>query len=238
MITITKLTGEIFLTINYDKNIPIDYSRMRKLFDINIQLNSYYILVQNNEKIYTNLYDIYEIKFKRDIILNDLTIIFLPYDKKDVNHMKKAGGLILTVDFPNEDLRNDKLFILMAINYDDRYYQRINDELKYDKEIIYNTVMSNLWNDFSIFRHFYDSHENKYNEIIYDKEFMKSYICNPKSCNRFARQKLIQADELIDIVFNTTNYYKSFWLDDDTQYIQKLMKILHIDLFFPEEYRL
>jgi len=47
------------LTINYDKNIPIEYNEMKKLFDTNIQIKSYYMLIKNNEKIYTNLYDIY-----------------------------------------------------------------------------------------------------------------------------------------------------------------------------------
>jgi hypothetical protein len=61
--------------------------------------------------------------------------------------MKKSNSIFSLnftnkpIDFPNDDLRNDRLFVLMAVNYNSKYYEKISNELKYDKQIIYNAVM-------------------------------------------------------------------------------------------------
>ena len=61
MIIITTITGDIFSTIDYDKNIPIKYNDMKMLFNTNIITEFYYMIIKDNKNIFTNLYDIYEI---------------------------------------------------------------------------------------------------------------------------------------------------------------------------------
>ena len=226
MIVITKLTGDIFLTINYDRNIPIEYNEMKKLFNTNIIIESYYMLIKDNEKIYTNLYDIYEMKFKKDIILDNFNIIFLPYDKKDVKYINKPfdtlfGSFINTnnsCDFPNEELRNDKLFVLMAVNHNSKYYQKISDELKYDKQIIYNAVM----NDYNCNCLEYIPTEYKKN-----KEFMKKCI-KYNGCNiRFASNELKNDIELVNLSiekeYNNGLEYLSDYYQDNEEFIKPLL---------------
>jgi CII-binding regulator of phage lambda lysogenization HflD len=221
MITITKMTGDKFLTINYDKNIPIEYNEMKKIFDKNIQINSYYMLIKDNDKIYTNLYDIYEIKFNKSIILDDLNIIYLPYDKKDVEYIKKIPSYQITnelIDFPNEELRNDKLFVLMAVNHNSIYYEKISDKLKYDKQIIHNAVMEN-----------YECKCLEYIPYEYknNKEFMKKYI-KYNGCNiRYVSNELKNDEELVNLSieneFRNGLEYLSDYYKDNEDFIKPLL---------------
>ena len=221
MISISKLTSDIFLTINYDKNIPIEYNEMKILFNTNIIIESYYMLIKDNEKIYTNLYDIYEMKFKKDIILDNLNIIFLPYDKKDVEYINKFPSYFITnnsCDFPNEELRNDKLFVLMAVNHNSKYYKKISDELKYDKEVIYNAVN----NDYNCSCLEYIPTEYKNN-----KEFMK-FCIKYNGCNiRFASNKLRNDIELVNLSiekeYNNGLKYLSDYYKNNEEFIKPLL---------------
>ena len=218
MITITKLTGDVFLTINYDKNIPIEYNEMKKLFNTNIQIESYYMLIKNNENIYTNLYNIYEMKFKKDIILDNLNIVFLPYDKKDVEYIDKHFSLFYnsSFDFPNEELRNDKLFVLMAVNHNSKYYEKISDELKYDKQIIYNAVN----NDYNCLEYI----PNEYKD---NKEIMKKCIKYNGCSIRFASNKLKNDIELVNLSvekeYNNGLEYLSDSYKDNEEFIKPLL---------------
>ena len=210
MITITQLSGEIFSIINYDKNNSIEYNEMKKLFDTQIVITSYYMLVNNDKNIYTNLYDIYEMKFKKDIILDDLNIIFLPYNKKDVEYIKKKWNVFYdNIDFPNDNLRNDKLFVLMAVNKFGIYYKNISNELKYDMQIIYNAAL----NDFNCLEYIPNEYKN-------NKEFIKKYL-SYNGCNiRFASEELKNDDELVNIAISN---------DYSSEYVLKYLNNLYKD---------
>ena len=227
MITISKISGDEFLTINYDKNNPIEYNDMKILFNTNIVINSYYKLIKinNNEDIYTNLYDIYEMKLKKDIMLDNLNIIFLPYDKKDVEHMKKSNSIFSfnftnkPIDFPNDDLRNDKLFVLMAVNYNSKYYEKISNELKYDKQIIYNAIMCNSY-DCEWLEHIPYEYKN-------NKEFMKIIVKYNGRNIRYVSNELKNDEELAHLSIKTeycngleylSNHYK-----DNEEFIKPLL---------------
>jgi len=194
MIVITKLSGEHFINIDIDNNILIDYNEMKIIFDKNIIIDSYYIIVKNYEYIYTNLYDIYEMKSKKDILLDNLNIIFLPYNKNDVEYIKQKSNL-RDIDFPNDNLRNDKLFVLMAVNYSSLYYKKISNELKYDKDIIFNAAMTNNNNFFQYIPTEYKS----------DKEFMKFYINISSIYFKYASNELKNDEELINFAINSQN---------------------------------
>ena len=114
MIDIKYISGEIFRTIDYNNNNNnMSYEEIKLLFDSNIIIDQYYMIVNNidnnTENIYTNLYDIYEMKYKKNIILNDINIIFLPYDKLDVDKIKKAEKYHYSLD--NNNFRYIKLDI-------------------------------------------------------------------------------------------------------------------------------
>jgi len=68
MVIIRFLSGEMFLSID-TPNTPMTYDEIKKLFIKFIKLDSFYMLVNNDENIYTNLYDIYEMKYKKNILL-------------------------------------------------------------------------------------------------------------------------------------------------------------------------
>ena len=206
MINITKLSGDHFLTIKHDKLKILDYREMKLLFDKNILIDSYYMLTYNYENIYTNFYDIYEMKFKNDIILDDLTINFLPYNYKDVEYFKTRS--YNKSNFPDDNLRNDKLFVLMCLNKSYIFYSEISDELKYDKQIIYNAYMN-------IFLKF---HTLNYIPIEYknDKEFMKFYINICGSNIRYASDELKNDEELVNIAINNGNNHEVMRYLDDT----------------------
>jgi hypothetical protein len=208
MIIITQLSGEVFLTINYDKNNSIEYNNMKILFDTNIIIDSYYMLVDNDKNIYTNLYDIYEMKFKKNIILNNLNIIFLPYDKKDVDYIKNKWTYD-NIDFSNKYLRNDKLFVLMAVNKFGIYYKNISNELKYDMQIIYNAVL----NDFNCLEYIPNEYKN-------NKEFIKKYLTY-NGCNiRYASEELKNDGELVNIAISH---------DYGSEYVLKYLNHLYKD---------
>ena len=204
MITITQLSGEVFLTINYDKNNTIEYNEMKILFDTNIVITSYYMLVNNDKNIYTNLYDIYEMKFENEILLDDLNIIFLPYDKKDINNIKNNISFYYNfLNFTNENLKNDKLFVLMSVNISGALFEFISNELKYDKEIIFNAAMNN----FNCLEHIPYEYKN-------DKEFFKKYI-SYNGCNiQFASDNLKNDYEIIKLAIDNDNGYVLEFLND------------------------
>ena len=199
MITISKLSGEEFLTINYDINQPIKYKDMKLLFDTNIIIDSinypYYMLINKTEKIYSNFYDIFKLKSKKKIRLDNLNIIFLPYNKEDVAYIQNPYNYFRNCNFPNENLKSDKLFILMAVNKYCGYYKKIKSELKYDKEIIMNAALSDPY---------YGSCLNYIPaEYKSDKEFMKFYIKINGYNIRFASEELKNDEELVNLAISS-----------------------------------
>ena len=199
MINIKKLSGEHFISINGNyKNKMIDYNEMKNIFESNIMINSYYMITCNNENIYTNLYDIYEMKYKKDIILDDMYITILPYNKNDVDNLKKSigfyGFITDNFNFPNETLKADKLFVLMAVNYSGAFYKKIADELRDDEQIIYNAALSDKYK-FECLNYI----PIKYKQ---NKEFMKFFISINGSNIKFVSDDLKTDNELINLAIN------------------------------------
>ena len=145
-------------------------------------------------------------KYKKDIILDDLTITFLPYNYKDVEYFK-TRSYIKSI-FPDDNLRNDKLFVLMCLNKSYIFYSEISDELKYDKQIIYNAYM-NSYLKFHILYYIPIEYKN-------DKEFMKFYINISGSNIRFASDELKNDEELVNIAINNSNNHEVLKYLDNT----------------------
>ena len=79
---LTTLSGEIFVTLNIDSTISYTYNNLKIIFLETIKSDKHYVIIQKNEQIFTDLYDIYTNKNKT-YILTDPNIIFYPYSKED-----------------------------------------------------------------------------------------------------------------------------------------------------------
>ena len=179
MFTITKLSGDILITIKSSEKFNFDnisYDELKILFDTNINTGSteqpYFMLSNKDKIVYTNLYDIPEMKNLKNIIITttNINIIFLPYKKEDVDKIKNSKyGIFNNIyesNFSNEELKSDKLFVKMALYHSSDYYKFISDNLKEDKELI----------DIAISYQNLQYIPNKYKEDI---EFMKYWINEP-----------------------------------------------------------
>ena len=205
-LNIRFLSGNIFLTIDIPQ-IPgnevytpktMNYEEIKILFELNILTEQYYMLINNDENIYTNLYDIYEMKYKQNIILNNLNIIFLPYNKNDVDKIKNVQfgfGFTNDIDiFPNDDLKSDKLFVLMAVNNCGKNYKYISKELQEDKQIIINAAFSE--------RYRYECLNYMPQKYKKDKDFIKYFLNHNVHNIRFASDNLKNDLELVNFVIN------------------------------------
>jgi len=95
-ININLISGELYKTINVD-NLELTYLQIKELF--NDLDDRFYKIINNYTIIYTNLYDLDYDK----IILNDnLTIIFLDYDKDIINKLKIDSYSLV---YLNDELR-------------------------------------------------------------------------------------------------------------------------------------
>ena len=211
MMRITKITGELFITIpkSYEK---ITYQDMKTIFNTYIITDLYYILVQDTTMIYTNLYDMFELINKVDIILTDITIIFLSYTNEDISYVKSniiienslfgntnnnLYDIINQDKFPKEYLTHDKLFAAFAVSYYNEYYKYISEELKLDVTIIQEAVLSHSPKN-------YDILEYVPYKLKDDKKFILYWIVFDCRNIRFASDNLKDDEDLIQIVIKNS----------------------------------
>jgi hypothetical protein len=119
MIIIKDINNNTFINIDYINNFTFNYMQMKQLFDQYINCNKYYSIIKNNTVIYTNLYDIIE---GEAYIIDDipLNIIFLSYNKKEINKIKlwkpTSYPIIFNMRLYN-NLIKDKSYALMMVNH-------------------------------------------------------------------------------------------------------------------------
>ena len=222
MFTVTKLSGDILTTIkscdNFDFN-NISYDELKILFDTNINTGlieqPYFMILNINKIIYTNLYDIEEMKkFKNGkITTTNVNIIFLPYKKEDVEKIidktnKSCFGYyqILESNFPNEELKSDKLFVKMALSHCSDYYKYISNELKEDNEIIDIAIKYGSIRNLKYIT-------KKYKE---DYKFMKIYLDAPLYLIEYAGYNIKDNKEIVINILNEKPEY--------FQYISKRLR--------------
>ena len=198
MINIRLLSGKLYKSIEIINN-NVNYNQMKILFDYHIICNKYYMIVKNDISIYTNLYDIYEMMYIENIILdNELNIIFLPYNKKDVDEIKNINYNGNNNNFINKfdnKLWSDRLFVLMMVNFCGGYlYRFISSSLKEDYQIIHNAALSNNKNNFK-FRCL-EFIPNKFKE---NKEFFKYFINIEGTVIYYSSQSLKNDIELAEL---------------------------------------
>lgn len=181
------LSGSIHSNIYPDLDKEYSYFELKNLFR---NIDGFFTIVQDHENIYTNLYNIIEMKNKQ-IKLEDLTIISHPYLKYDLDKIKykhpkqssfgcfgKSSENITYKYYPKEDndlttefklsqpdLDNDRLFMLALVNLDGCLLSYASDEIKNDKYLVYNAYLNRS-----------DSFQYASNEIKNDKLFIDKYF--------------------------------------------------------------
>ena len=245
MISIVELSGNEFQKIQTQTNNPnlaIDkyqtlytYDQMKDLFNEHIKYDKYYMIVKDSTPIYTNLYDIYEMKDKTNIILDDvkLNIIFLPYNKKDVDEIKTFVPIFINLNNKfenkfNDDLLQDKLFVLMMVNHCGAYfYKYIHLSLKNDEQIILNAALALSHPRFSYLC--YKSLQHIPKEFKDNNKFFE-LICSIEGNNiQYASNNLRNNKKLVDIALksnpNSFRYISKKYRNDEYT-ILECIKIL------------
>jgi len=199
MIEIEDINRKSVIIIINDKNC-FTYIQMKELFNYHIITNKYYILLDKfGKSIYTNLYDIHNMKNNNSIILEKLIIKFLPYKNGCVDMIKNKNP---KYQFPNEQLKKDKLFVLYAVDTDGKYFTptNISKQLLDDEEVIMTAALSNKNKWISLYYL-----PNKYQE---NKNFM-TYLINLDGTNiKFASSELKDNEDFCKIAIK--NNYNSF----------------------------
>lgn len=193
---IKTMAGSIHSNLDVELDKEYSYNELKILFR---NIDGFFSIVQDNEKIYTNLYDDIEMKNKQ-IKLDDLTIAFHPYLKNDLDKIKykypiqslfgfgKSSDNITYKYYPKKDidlttefelsqtnLDNDRLFMLALVNLDGCLLSYASEEIKNDKYLVYNAYLNNR-----------DSFQYASNEIKNDKLFIDKYFsifCILKYCS-------------------------------------------------------
>ena len=170
---IKTLTGETYKNIDIDYNNSYHYNDIKKLFS-SLSQDKYFIITLNNNKIYSNLYDIIELKNKifKFEKFNIFNIIFLPYAKSDCYNIKfnfkpkTDKNLKDDYNLSIDNLENDKLFMLYCVNINGILLDYASQELKSDLYLVYNAYINNyksfqfasdlIKNDYSTINTFFD----------------------------------------------------------------------------------
>ena len=116
---INKENNDIFITINIDKFNNLNYYDIHELYNKYIITDIYYIIFNDDEQIYTNLFPDYN--NNKLITLNNLRIQFMNYEKEEINRYiedfkyDRVNELLRDKKLKGNKLMNDKLFMLFAI---------------------------------------------------------------------------------------------------------------------------
>lgn len=145
-----KTLKDIDLTKEYT------YNEIKKIFD-NLDENKYYKIISDNKVIYTNLYNMkYEYNNEHKFKLNNLTIIFLPYLKEDIDKVKykysenaifsneiiylykpkTEKDLKTEFELSQDNLDDDILFMLFCVSLDGCMLSYASENLKKNIKLI------------------------------------------------------------------------------------------------------
>jgi hypothetical protein len=159
---IKMLSGSIYCDIDVDLHKEYNYNELKDLFK---NINGYFSIVQGNDVIYTNLYeDIFIMNNK--VKLYDLTIVFLPYKKNDLDKVKckypcdpslfnfykkeydympkKINNLTTEFELSEPNLDNDELFMMYCVSLDGILLSYASDELKNNTNLVYYAYKKNV----------------------------------------------------------------------------------------------
>jgi hypothetical protein len=222
---LTTLSGEIFVTLNIDPVKYYTYPELKTIFLTIIESDKHYIIIQGDEQIFTDLYDIYHNKDKT-YKLNKPNIIFYSYSKEDTKKIvtkcesiyniiinNKTSTLQTQFDLSEPDLHKDPIFMKFCVSKYQNLLDYASDEIKDDIDIIYTGL--NNGSDGRICRYMSDRLKN-------DREFIKKIL----SAIEYASDKIKDDDEIIlmAITYSTPNiYFASDRLKNDKTFMMKYL---------------
>jgi hypothetical protein len=222
---LTTLSGEIFVTLNIDPVRYYTYFELKTFFLTVIKSAKHYVIIQDDDQIFTDLYDIYSNKDKM-YKLNKPNIIFYPYSKEDTK--KIADKYVWTYkiidtnltrtlqthfNLSDPDLHKDPIFMKFCISKNQTLLDYASDEIKDDIDIIY-TGLNNGCNE-KICRYMSD-------RLKSDREIIKKIL----SAIEFASDEIKDDDEIIllAITYSARNiYYASDRLKNDKTFMMKYL---------------
>lgn len=223
---LTTLSGEIFLTINIDPFKYYTYCELKSIFLTTIKSDKHYVIIQENDQIFTDLYDIYTNKNKT-YRLNNPNIIFYPYSKEDTkkitdeyecypniinNNVTKTLQTHFNLSEP--DLHKDPIFMKFCVSKYQNLLYYASDEIKDDIDIIYTGLNNSC--DGKICRYMSD-------RLKSDREVIKNIL----SAIEFASDEIKDDDEivLLAIIHSAPNiYYASNRLKNDKTFMMKYLE--------------
>lgn len=201
---IYTLSGDIYVTINTNINI-YNYEQFSSLCKNHIKINRYYKILNNGEIIYTTLY---VDRFKNNIQLGHLTIIFLSYDVEEIEDMvtnsltsipdiykndrEIAKKILLWCCYAmknlDQQISNDKEIIMMILKNQCSAHilTVLSDELKDDKEIVSLCLK---------YSGYHLKHASE--RLRSDKDIVMIAINNDKYAIRYASSELQNDPEII-----------------------------------------
>ena len=217
MIIIKDINNNTFINIDYIENFTFNYTQLKQLFNQYINCNKYYSIIKNNIVIYTNLYDIID---GETYIIDDipLNIIFLSYNKKEINKIKCWKPTVYPINFNmrlNNNLTKDKTYALMMVNHCGVLYNLIDSSLKNDDQIIKTSLFSKYGK--------YKSLQYIPKEYKINKNFFL-YVCNLEGTNiRYASNELKNDIELVNIALNN-NIHSFQFISQELKNNQKIIE--------------
>ena len=152
---VLMLSGEVYTTVNITTNKFYTYSEIKDIFG-NIVSDKFYCIINCNERIFTNLYDIHFGKEKRFLLLN-LNIIFYPYCNDDVENIKLNSNIwnmpiydpfdtITTLqtkfNLSQSDLHTDPVFMSFCVSHNGDYLYYASDDIKNNIDVIFCSLAS------------------------------------------------------------------------------------------------
>jgi hypothetical protein len=237
-IRIRLLSGELFKNIDIiNRNNSFNYDEVKELFNLHIISNKYYkIISDNNQDIYTNLYDSYVLKNTKNIILNnELNIIFLPYKKIDVDEIKLwfIHHDLLNIHEPfihnfSNELLEDKLFALMMVNHGGSYFYNRIGLVAFDKEIIKETILSLLNNEQLLSydnEKYYNFLEDYEEYILDDKDIVLAAV--KKSCSNFEYASIRLKEDKEIVITSIINCFDTSPYDDMATSFYNLVSLVN-----------
>lgn len=178
---ITTLSGDTFITLNIDPLKEYKYNELKAIFK-NIKSEKHFAIVQNNIKIYTDMFDIIH-PINSLFLLSNPNIVFYSYSKEDTNKIynkynelpiymndnynyvfNKNGTLKSEYLLSQDDLDKDETFMIYCMSIHGDFLCYASDELKKNTEIINYGYKSNP----SVFKYVSK-------ELLNDFNFMLSY---------------------------------------------------------------
>jgi len=226
MIFLKKLNGETYRIIN---SLEISYLELKRYCLKFINESFFYKIVNNGDIIFTDLFD-YTIISNKNIILDNLYIIFLPYNKVDIQNIKKYlninkyivnSRLNILFDEQNNPNNPDNELINNLDNANNEYNNIMNIINNYKDDELFTLMLVDTFGDYYV----NISEEFKSNFIIIDCALKNSSVC--KILKNVPDDIKSNKDFFFKYVVNNSNYFKyaSDKLKEDVEYVLKLIDV-------------